>query len=247
MYWETAHAQDVGGREEQQDRVAAFEGRNGREFLLVVADGAGGHTGGALAAQDVIDAAAARWRGHRRTSGEPRSLLDGICQDAHRRISARGGTGRNAPRSTCVVLHVDGDTAHWANVGDSRAYHFRHGRVAARSKDHSVAQMLVDMGRIQEDEMATHPDQNRLTQSLGGDGSPTPDLGWATVRANDGFLLCSDGLWERVTSEEMAAALTATSLDTAAASIVRQAAQRGGSDTDNVTVALARPRSGRAT
>lgn len=247
MNWEIAHAQEVGGRDEQQDRVAAFEARNGREFLLVVADGAGGHTGGALAAQDVIDAATARWREHRRTRVEPRSLLGGICQDAHRRIAARGGTGRNAPRSTCVVLYVDADAAHWANVGDSRVYHFRDGSVAACSRDHSVVQMLVDMGKIREDEIATHPDQNRLTQSLGGERPPAPDFGCATAAADDGFLLCSDGLWERVTPEEMAAALAASSLDTAAASIARQAAQRGGPDADNVAVALARCRSGRAT
>lgn len=242
MNWETAHAQEVGGRDEQQDRVTVLNARDGNERLLVVADGAGGHAGGASAAQAVIDAATDRWHKHLVQPASPETLLADICFDAHERIAAFG-TGRTAPRSTCVALYTNDKVAHWANVGDSRVYHFRRGRVLARSKDHSVVQMLVDMGKIDESEMGDHPDQNRLTQSLGGEKPPEPEFGRSSIEEGDGFLLCSDGLWEVTSTDEMAAGLADGSLGHAAKVMVRQAALRGGNDSDNVSMALARLRS----
>ena len=88
--------------------------------------------------------------------------------------------------------------------------------------------------------MATHPDQNRLTQSLGGDSDPDPDLESAQVEMGDGFVLCSDGLWEQISTDEMLGALGAEVLNVEAKRLVELAADRGGPDGDNVTIALAR-------
>ena len=88
--------------------------------------------------------------------------------------------------------------------------------------------------------MATHPDQSRLTQSLGGSKSPEPSLGSAPAAAGDAYLLCSDGLWELVDVEAMATALATGALGTAARRLVDAAAKRGGPTGDNVSVALAR-------
>jgi len=242
MNWESAQAQELGGRREQQDRVAILDARDGTERLLVVADGAGWHEGGARAAQAVIDAATERWHTYLADGGGPDALVADICRDAHERIVALGGTGRYAPRSTCVVLHTDDGAAHWASVGDSRLYHFRRGRMVARSKDHSVVQMLVDMGKIDESDMATHPDQNRLTQSLGGDKAPEPHFGRAAVEPGDAFVLCTDGVWETVSTEAMAKGLAEPSLGSAMKAIVHQAQRRGGAGADNATVAAARSR-----
>jgi len=241
MAWDVAKADAIGGREEQQDRVDILSGPGGRH-LLVLADGLGGHKGGAQAAQAVIDAARALWSGQQRSPQPPADFLRAVCAEAHRRINALAPTGNEQPHSTCVLLHLDEREAHWAHVGDSRLYHFRDHALVERSHDHSVVQMLVDLGRIGEADMATHPDQNRLTQSLGGSKAPEPGLGSAPVAPGDGYLLCSDGLWESASTDDMAVALAGGALGTAVRRLVARAADKGGPAGDNVTVAAARRR-----
>lgn len=240
MRWQTATADAIGGREEQQDRAACFAAPAGSPALAVVADGMGGHRGGALAAQAVVDAAARLWEAAP-AEAAPQERLTGLVLAAHEAINRAGSAKGIRPHSTGVFLWLEGDRAHWANIGDSRLYHFARGRLLARTRDHSVVQLLVDRGEVTEEEMATHPTQNRLLRSLGGDETPEADIGATTVGGEDAFLLCSDGLWETVTVEEMAAALSADDLDRAARLLVALAAERGGPMGDNVTVALVRP------
>jgi serine/threonine protein phosphatase PrpC len=239
MKWQTASAEAIGGREEQQDRAACYAAPDGSAALVAVADGMGGHRGGALAAQSVVDAAGSVWRDPS-GRGTPRDLLAGLCSAAHEAINAAGKAKGIQPHSTGVFLLVGPDRADWAHVGDSRLYRFANGRLVERTRDHSVVQLLVEMGEVEEGEMATHPTQNRLLRSLGGQETPEPDFGGAELGPDDSFLLCSDGLWETVTVEEMAAALSADDLDRAARMLVALAAERGGPMGDNVTVALAR-------
>lgn len=240
MIWQAAKAEAIGGRKEQQDRVELFESRDGSERLLVLADGMGGHSGGAIAADAVVETARSLWRKHILQPLAPEQLLRELIQSAHARINAEGEKKDISPRSTAVLLHITDHQANWAHVGDSRLYRFRGSDLVGRTLDHSVVQMLVDMGKVDEQEMATHPDQNRLTQSLGGDSDPEPDLESGQVEMGDGFVLCSDGLWERITPDEMLEALGAEVLNVEAKRLVELAADRGGADGDNVTIALAR-------
>ncbi|MEQ8695241.1 MAG: protein phosphatase 2C domain-containing protein, partial [Bauldia litoralis] len=176
MKIETAYTAHPGGRDEQQDAVAVLERPDGGECLVVLADGMGGHAGGSLASRTVVETAERVWADDG-APGDPRGLLAHICQSAHEAINQAGEDQNLSPRSTCVLLHLRGGMAHWAHVGDSRLYRFRDGAQLGRTRDHSVVQMLLDMGKISEEEMGTHPDQNRLTQSLGGDTDPEPDFG----------------------------------------------------------------------
>jgi PPM family protein phosphatase len=240
MIWQAAKAEAVGGRKEQQDRVELFEARDGSERLLVLADGMGGHSGGALAAEAVIETAQALWRRQLLKPQPAEALLRQLIQEAHKRINAEGEKKDLSPRSTAALLHITDHRAHWAHVGDSRLYRFRGTELVGRTLDHSVVQMLVDMGKVEEEEMATHPDQNRLTQSLGGEADPEPDLESAEIAVGDGFVLCSDGLWEQITPEEMLEALNAEALSVEAKRLAKLAAERGGAEGDNVTIAMAR-------
>jgi len=240
MIWQAAKADAIGGRKEQQDRVELFESRDGSERLLAVADGMGGHSGGAIAAEAVIETARTLWRKHILQPLAPETLLRELIQLAHTRINAEGAKKDLSPRSTAVFLHITDHQANWAHVGDSRLYRFRGSDMVGRTLDHSVVQMLVDMGKVDETEMATHPDQNRLTQSLGGDTDPEPDLESAQIEIGDGFVLCSDGLWEQITTDEMLEALGEEALSVEAKRLVKLAAERGGPEGDNVTIALAR-------
>jgi serine/threonine protein phosphatase PrpC len=101
-------------------------------------------------------------------------------------------------------LYIEDNQAWWAHVGDSRLYHFNRKKLLSRTKDHSIVQLLVDLERISEEEMATHPDQGRLLKGLGGDEPIKPDFGQATLHAGDSLLLCSDGFWEQISPQKNA-------------------------------------------
>ena len=233
---ETAIWADMGGREEQQDRVAVFD-HDGAQ-LLVVADGLGGHESGALAAQAVVDTAREHFLRTQGTFRTRESQLDAIVANAHRRINAIESTaGRESPHSTCVLLHIADGLATWAHVGDSRLYRIEDGRLADRTIDHSVVEMMRLRGRITEEEMKTHPDQNRLYEALGGPQTPRPDFDAKTVAADDAFLLASDGVWEHVSNAELEKVFDVPDLTAALKGLVARARSAGGPACDNLTVA----------
>ncbi len=239
MKIDTAYTDHLGGRDEQQDAVAVFQRPDGDECLVVLADGMGGHAGGSLASRTVVETAERVWR-DTEPGAEPRDLLARVCQAAHEAINAAGEKQNLSPRSTCVLLHLRDGAATWAHVGDSRLYRFRDGALLGRTRDHSVVQMLLDMGKITEEEMGTHPDQNRLTQSLGGDTDPEPDFGSDEARSGDSYVLCSDGLWEMVKPDEMAAALGEKGFDKQPEAMAALAFERAGKHSDNISLALVR-------
>lgn len=238
--WEFAKAARRGGQKDQQDRVEILSAAGGGEHLVVVADGLGGHEDGSLASDIFVETARALWKSHLDKPMQPEKLLQNICDEAHRLIKEIGAERGVSPRSTCMMLFMNEGVAHWANVGDSRLYRFRDGRLELRSRDHSVPQLLVDMGKIDEAEMADHPDANRLTETVGGKREPDAYFGFADLERDDGFLLCTDGLWSTLSMEELAVAFKNASLELAAQELASIAADRGGKEGDNVAVALAR-------
>lgn len=238
MTLEAAFSAHQGGREEQQDHVAVLDGADDR--LLVVADGMGGHAGGQIASRALVETARRLWDGWDRSSSSPQEFLDKVMATAHEAINRLGEEQGLQPRSTCVMLYLGPDRAVWGHIGDSRLYRFNNGELIERTRDHSVPQMLLEMGKIEEDEVATHPDQNRLTQSLGGDTDPEPDFGEAPLTPGDAFLLCSDGLWERVRPERMSEMLYGDSLDELVRVLPQEAYDVERETSDNISVAVAR-------
>ena len=107
--------------------------------------------------------------------------------------------------TTMGVLDIEGKTAQWAHVGDSRLYFFRKNRFEAHTKDHSVPQMLVNIGQIKESEIRHHPDRSSLLHTIGypWDGNPCEASEQIRIRSGDAFLLCSDGFWENIEDAEM--------------------------------------------
>ena len=112
--------------------------------------------------------------------------------------------------------------------------------MVGRTVDHSVVELMRLQGRITEEEMRTHPDQNRLYEALGGNRKPEIETGQAPATERDGFLLVSDGLWENVGERELAAVLEARELNSALRNLVDRAKAKGGPACDNVSVAVAR-------
>jgi len=236
--FDVATADHRGGRDEQQDRVAVRQ--SAAAALLVIADGLGGHRGGALAAQAVLDTAADAWQKVDRGGAAAGEFLNGLRDQAHARILEIGREQGLQPMTTCNLLLIENTEATWVYVGDSRLYRFRDGELIARTRDHSMAEALVELGEMDEAGMADSAEQTQLLSVLGGAEAPEAAGGDAAVAVGDGYILCTDGLWETITVAEMAAALAAPSLDDAARNLVNMAVDRGGPGGDNVAIAMAR-------
>ena len=238
--WTVATAADIGGRDTQQDRVEVFSTEDGGELLAVLADGMGGHEGGSLAAEVIVETAREYWNDHLANPMRPAEMLDGIAKKAHHLANEMGKERGIRPHATYVALHLDHYTAHWAHVGDSRLYVFRDGVLEHRTRDDSLVQTLVDAGELKESEMSEHPDANKVLESVGGSSQPTANLGKGEVSAGDGFLLCSDGLWSALEAEEMGRLVHEEPAPSAVRTLVTRAVERAGKDADNTTAAVIR-------
>lgn len=236
--WDIAAVQCLGGRDTQEDGFVVLHAGDIR--LLAVADGAGGHADGEKASQAALQRLRTAFAGAPTDVAAARAWLGQAILDADRDVAALG-----APRTTIVAVWIGaGNSALVCHVGDSRLYHFRDGAVGFRTRDHSVVQLLIDMGRLAEEEAGGHPDRSRLTKALGGGDLSLPGIEELALQPCDGLALCSDGLWEHVRPQEMAVALRVPVLDRAAEELVARAVERGGKDADNATLILARPAGG---
>lgn len=237
---ETCVARHVGDRIEQQDRAAVFEHPALRGTMMaVLADGMGGHTGGSLAAEQVLARARENFEGFRPASETPEQLLEGIINEAHLLIRLARFTTEKEPHSTAVALLLRPDRIHWAHCGDSRLYHFRDRQKISRSRDHSLVAELERRGRIAEGAAERHPRRNVLLSCLGSDRDPLVELGQPVAPvAGDSFLLCSDGLWAHFRDFELADAIASRSARGAAESLVDTARKRAGGSGDNISLVI---------
>jgi serine/threonine protein phosphatase PrpC len=196
----------LGNREENQDRVAIAIG-DGSAFLAVV-DGMGGHADGARAAEVAIRSMVGEFWEASRPLFDPEGFLHLTIGRAHDAVVelGRGLPQEIRPRATCAACIVQGSSAYWAHVGDSRIYQLRDGRVVARTRDHSHVELLLQAGRITERQAQDHPMRNYVECCIGGD-PVLPEMslsGRNTLQPGDVVLLCSDGLWSGLTDEQIA-------------------------------------------
>ncbi|AKJ96287.1 serine/threonine protein phosphatase [Thioalkalivibrio versutus] len=235
---ETGYAREMGGRAEQQDAVTVLQNADGQSALLLVADGMGGHEGGARASHAAIATAERLWTRYAGQAADARDLLHALFHETHAALLEAGGTDPSQrPGTTLVALYVTPTSACWAHCGDSRLYHFEGDTLQRRTRDHTRVQQLVDEGVISEAQMATHPEQNRLLRGLGVVDPIEVDYAEAPVTRHTRFLLCSDGFWEQIGPIEIAELLDSPDLDSATASAAVEAARRGGAKGDNVALA----------
>ncbi len=234
-FYEAACFQDIGGRREQQDRVAVLW--SDAACLAVVADGMGGEIRGAFAAQMVMDAASCQFHGIAQASAA--DLLK-LCVETADELVNTGWKSSFFPGSTCVLLHLTPSKATWVNVGDSRLYRFQDGRYFDRTVDHTSVGLTRLDGRLSEEEARVHPGKNRLFGYLGGWQRPQINVHSTEISERDSFLLCSDGLWENVDTQELETAVAAKKLSRALRELVSQARSRGGASCDNISVAAVR-------
>lgn len=234
-------AQHLGDRREQQDRVAILpHPAGGGVALAVLADGMGGHTGGTIAAQQVIHTARQNLERFSARSESARLLLESSINEAHTMIKACRFISEKDPHSTVVMVLLQPNKVSWAHCGDSRFYHFRRDTVVFRSTDHSYVGQLVVQGKITPEQALTHPNRNILLTSLGGVDPPKVAFGESEgLQAGDTFLICSDGLWGYFTDTELAWAVNGAACAREASELlIGRARALAKGDGDNISLAI---------
>ncbi len=233
-------AQHQGDRKEQQDRVAILpHARRKGVALAVVADGMGGHTGGALAAEQVVHTAKTNLDQFLGADESPQQMLRNSMQEAHTMIKASRFMNEKDPHSTAVMLLLQPGRVTWGHCGDSRLYHFRGKQLVRRTVDHSYVEHLVATGKVTAQQALTHPNRNVLLASLGGQEDPRVSLDEVTeLTAGDTFVLCSDGLWGYFDDGELATLVADNSARQACDLLIDQARQRANGGGDNLSLAI---------
>ena len=231
-----------GARPVNEDRVGYAERDNA--VLLAVADGLGGHRGGDIASEVLVQTLLHAFQTVRQPVIQRPSvfLALGIMQ-AHHAIIARGQASRPPlePRTTCVACLVQNGYAYWAHVGDSRLYLFRQNRMLLRTQDHTTIEQFHQEGLLTEKEMLEHPQKSHLLNCLGSHLMPTISVGEETLlQPGDTLLACTDGLWEAFAPEEIARYLKAAALDEAVEEMLLAAQKKMKRSCDNVSAACLR-------
>jgi protein phosphatase len=219
-------------------------------YGMVVADGLGGSAGGEVASREAIYTLLSlvlrtpdwqfRWGAREentvmwRMTDRFRRVNEALLQEA----AAQVGLVGMSTTLTAVVTH--GDSLIIGHVGDSRAYLLRRGKLERLTRDHTLAQRLIDTGIIAADDDLAHGLRNVLMQALGSRESEcVPDVRHYSLEDGDQILLCTDGLTDMVDDESIESLLTkAGSAQTACRNLIDAALSNGGKD--NVTVVVAK-------
>ena len=228
---------ETGTRIDEQIPAAEMVVRE-RGVLMVVSDGMGGHAAGEVASAMVVDSLPESMR--TLDHSEPVELsLERAVQQANAEVfeaardSAKEGMGATL---TAVLIH--GRSAYIAEVGDSRAYVLRQGRLRQLTRDQSYVQMLLDAGTITPEQAASFANKNWIVQAMGLEPDVQASVGKLELRNGDRLLVCCDGLYGLVDDEELAEILSDSDASTACNRMVDLANQRGG--IDNITVIVAK-------
>lgn len=209
-------------------------------YLLIVADGMGGHQAGEVASRMAGDIISREYFKQPGNGGVEKNLAKAFSL-ANKNIfeKARSQKTYNGMGTTCTALVVIDKTVYYAHVGDSRAYMQKGNSIVQITEDHTYVQELVNTGDITAEEAATHPKRNILTNAMGTKPELRIDTGKCAflLEGNDKLLICSDGLYDYLSNEELKEILQKEGLKNAAGFMIDQAKARGGHD--NITVVLA--------
>jgi PPM family protein phosphatase len=230
-----------GDRDYQQDQVCLLHHpRHSGCLLAVVADGMGGRSGGRKASDQVMLTARQLFERYNPQRDPPAALLQQIVAEAHLVIRLTAVSSEQEPHSTIAAFLIEpGAASHWVHAGDSRIYHFRQGRLVARTADHSYVQALVDRGELSDAQALDHPQAHVLMGCLGTEGEPCADVHTTPVlAAGDTLLACSDGIWHYFSPEELASAVTLLNAREACEVLIQKARSRAHGMGDNLSLVI---------
>lgn len=208
--------------------------------VLAVSDGMGGHNAGEVASAFTIEELEMYFSNK---GADYLNLTEKIVEyikkinlsmyEKSMQIAALNGMG-----TTLTLCVADEARSVFFQVGDSRAYIFSRADNSLRkiTRDHSLVQLMLDSRQITEEEARVHPKRNIITRALGTSGEIEVDVYEETLSPTDLILLCSDGLSNMLSDEDIISAIGGRDIYTAAEALIKKANEAGG--TDNITAVL---------
>ena len=209
----------------------------GKQFLLV-ADGMGGHAAGELASSTAVSVIAQVDGSKTKSEDINQKLIDipivisKKLKNAITKDSTRSGMG-----TTLTAVFIEGDSLKVSQVGDSRAYLVRDKKITRLTKDQTYIQSLIDNNEISEEEAKTHPQRSLLLQAIDGLTESIPVISNHEIIKNDKLILCSDGLTNVVSDQEILEIINKFDYVGAVSALIEKSLEHGGPD--NITVIVA--------
>lgn len=209
--------------------------------LMIVCDGMGGEKAGGEASEVAVNAIFDRIVLNYRMEAENNSIRNLIISSINAANSlvyekSMSDESKFGMGTTCVCGIIRNDIAYIASVGDSRAYVINEREIKQITNDHTYVKILLDQGKINEDELKNHPQRNVITRAVGIEERIEPDYFEIELKENSVILMCSDGLSGYCSDEFLAETISGNSLEAALSTLVDYAKEQGGKD--NITVAL---------
>ena len=233
---------DVGQRRKvNEDAAGYFESKNNIP-LMMVCDGIGGHNAGEIASAMALMSIGQAWE--KTEFNDIEEVYQWLIQkitEANEAIFTRSAQYEDlyGMGTTVVVACIVGNQLMIANVGDSRAYVLRNFQLKQLTEDQSLVNALLKSGEITPEEAENHPNKNIVTQSLGVTSSVEIDFVRMTIKNKDTLILCSDGLSDMLSLEEIRNVMNHYSdVEQQVEKAVQEANEAGGRD--NITVAVAK-------
>lgn len=232
-------------RSHNEDSVAIIN-NNLNEFVLAIADGMGGHKAGEIASMIAVNHIKESFYNLKTigTKDEAIEWLRKTVQEINKNIF---DYAKNNPKSkglgtTLVIAIKTNDYILYGNIGDSSGYVIKNNKLHKVTKDHTYVSMLMNSGKLDEESAKHHPGKNLLTRALGANDPIDIDI-FDIDTSVKGLFLCSDGLTNMLTDEQIEKILNSNlEIEDAVIKLIRKANSRGG--TDNISIAYLKKESG---
>lgn len=226
-------------RSHNEDSVTIVKNTNG-DYLLMVADGMGGHKAGEVASSMAVTLIGKRFSSVSSLGSKMDAInwLKEIVEEVNTNIIkyAEEHVDSQGLGTTLVCAVLTKEYLIFANVGDSSGFVRKAGKLYKVTKDHTLVNLLVETGEIREEEAENHPQKNVLMKALGAAEKTEPDI-FVVEDPVDGIFLCSDGLTNMVSKEQIEKVLNDETLDIEEKvdKLIIKANLRGGND--NISIA----------
>ncbi|QSZ28390.1 Stp1/IreP family PP2C-type Ser/Thr phosphatase [Aceticella autotrophica] len=209
--------------------------------LAIVADGMGGHNGGEIASKYAIDSVLEYFKKNyinlNKNVDSIKEFIENSIRYANEMVFNKAFSNNDliGMGTTLTLLLLEQGFYFIGHIGDSRAYLIRDNRIVQITEDHSYVEELVKIGKITHEEARTHPQKNLITRALGINQEIEVDLFMGEVRPNDIYILCTDGLTNMLTDDQILKEfIDNTDIYKACDSLIKLAKFNGGYD--NITI-----------
>ncbi len=232
-------------RTHNEDSVTIISNEN-KEFILAIADGMGGHKAGEVASSIAIEQIKEKFFSVDSLGNKENAIewLREVVKEINNKIFeyAKKNPESKGLGTTLVIALKTEDYILYGNIGDSSGYVIKNNTLHKVTKDHTYVGMLLNTGKISEETAKNHPGKNLLTRALGANDPIEIDI-FDIDTSVKGLFLCSDGLTNMLTEEQIEKILNSDlPIEEAVVKLIRKANSRGG--TDNISIAYLKKESG---